>query len=113
MCQPTLEPIAPQSRAGKVSAPTAGRTSCSNFAAVLSSKLPLFVGLSCTPYVYYKEKATGPNAGEFLQPVYPLPQLLSPKPVLNIVSAIGQCAGQPNPWQVGWLTETIIKAPKP
>jgi len=29
---------------------------------------PLFVGLSCTPYVYYKEPATGPNAGKVLQP---------------------------------------------
>src|SRR5206468_361112 len=29
---------------------------------------PLFVGLSVTPYVYYKEKAEGPNAGAFLQP---------------------------------------------
>src|SRR5262249_475170 len=30
-------------------------------------KEPLFIGLSVTPYVYFKEKATGPNAGEFLQ----------------------------------------------
>ncbi len=29
---------------------------------------PLFVGLSVTPYVYYKEAPTGPHAGEFLQP---------------------------------------------
>jgi membrane fusion protein (multidrug efflux system) len=34
----------------------------------------IFVGLSCTPYVYYKEPATGPNAGKFLQPFTPLPQ---------------------------------------
>jgi membrane fusion protein (multidrug efflux system) len=34
----------------------------------------IFVGLSCTPYVYYKERATGPNAGKFLQPQAPLPQ---------------------------------------
>jgi membrane fusion protein (multidrug efflux system) len=32
-------------------------------------KSPLFVGLSVTPYVYYKEPATGPNAGAVLQPV--------------------------------------------
>jgi membrane fusion protein, multidrug efflux system len=38
-------------------------------------KLPLFVGLSVTPYVYFKEPATGPNAGAFLQPLQPLPQL--------------------------------------
>jgi membrane fusion protein (multidrug efflux system) len=34
----------------------------------------LFVGLSCTPYVYYREPATGAHAGEFLQPFAPLPQ---------------------------------------
>jgi membrane fusion protein (multidrug efflux system) len=28
---------------------------------------PLFVGLSVTPYVYYKEPPTGPHAGEILQ----------------------------------------------
>jgi membrane fusion protein (multidrug efflux system) len=32
----------------------------------------LFVGLSVTPYVYYKEPPTGPHAGEYLQPPYPL-----------------------------------------
>jgi membrane fusion protein (multidrug efflux system) len=37
-------------------------------------KIPLFVGLSVVPYVYYKEKPTGPRAGEVLQPLYPLPQ---------------------------------------
>ena len=36
---------------------------------------PLFVGLSCTPYVYYKEPPTGPHKGEFLQPVAPLPYI--------------------------------------
>jgi membrane fusion protein (multidrug efflux system) len=35
---------------------------------------PLFVGLSCTPYVYYKEEPTGPHAGDVLQPFYPLPK---------------------------------------
>ncbi len=29
---------------------------------------PLFVGTSVTPYVYYKEEPTGPNAGKVLQP---------------------------------------------
>lgn len=33
------------------------------------SKTPLFVGLSVTPYVYYKEPPTGPHAGEVLQPL--------------------------------------------
>jgi membrane fusion protein (multidrug efflux system) len=37
-------------------------------------KAPLFVGLSVVPYVYYKERPTGPHAGEVLQPLYPLPQ---------------------------------------
>ena len=31
-------------------------------------KLPLFVGLSVVPYIYYKEKPEGPHAGEYLQP---------------------------------------------
>ena len=37
-------------------------------------KAPLFAGLSVVPYVYYKEPATGPNAGAVLQPLRPLPQ---------------------------------------
>ncbi len=37
-------------------------------------KAPLFVGLSVTPYVYFKEPATGPHAGEVLQQAGPLPQ---------------------------------------
>ena len=37
-------------------------------------KAPLFVGLSVTPYVYYKEPATGKNAGDYLQPPLTLPQ---------------------------------------
>ena len=35
---------------------------------------PLFVGLSVTPYVFYKEPPTGDHAGEVLQPLRPLPQ---------------------------------------
>ena len=31
-------------------------------------KAPLFVGLSVTPYVYFKEPPTGPDAGKVLQP---------------------------------------------
>lgn len=37
-------------------------------------KLPLFVGTSVEAHVYYKEPATGPNAGSFLQSVTPLPE---------------------------------------
>ena len=36
-------------------------------------KAPLFVGLSVTPYVYYKERPTGPHAGAVLHPSAPLP----------------------------------------
>jgi membrane fusion protein (multidrug efflux system) len=44
-------------------------------------KAPLFVGLSVTPYVYYKEPPTGPNAGQVLQPFTALPQgPAEPKP---------------------------------
>jgi membrane fusion protein (multidrug efflux system) len=39
-----------------------------------ADKLPLFVGTSVVPYVYYKEKAEGAHAGEFLQPPAPLPK---------------------------------------
>jgi membrane fusion protein (multidrug efflux system) len=43
--------------------------------------VPLFVGLSVTPYVYYKEPPTGPSAGQVLQPFAPLPQgPTEPKP---------------------------------
>jgi len=35
---------------------------------------PLFVGLSVVPYVYYKERPSGPHAGDVLQPIYPLPE---------------------------------------
>ena len=37
-------------------------------------KAPLFVGLSVTPYVYYKEPATGPHAGDVLRPPRPRPR---------------------------------------
>jgi membrane fusion protein (multidrug efflux system) len=44
-------------------------------------KDPLFVGLSVTPYVYYKEPPAGPNAGAVLQPSTPLPTAATePKP---------------------------------
>jgi membrane fusion protein (multidrug efflux system) len=37
------------------------------------ARAPLFVGLSVTPYVYFKEPPTGPHAGEYLQPPASLP----------------------------------------
>ncbi|OAI48963.1 multidrug transporter [Planctomycetaceae bacterium SCGC AG-212-F19] len=36
-------------------------------------KAPLFVGVSVTPFVYYKEAPTGPHAGEVLQRLATLP----------------------------------------
>lgn len=51
------------------------------FPAYDPDKEPLFIGLSVTPYVYYKERPTGPHAGEYLQPPYPLPRgSTEPKP---------------------------------
>lgn len=42
---------------------------------------PLFVGLSVEPYVYYREKPTGQNAGKLLQATLNLPQApVDPKP---------------------------------
>ncbi|HEV3122868.1 MAG TPA: efflux RND transporter periplasmic adaptor subunit [Isosphaeraceae bacterium] len=41
-------------------------------------KVPLFVGLSVVPYVYFKEPAAGPHAGEYLQPTMTLPPGQSP-----------------------------------
>jgi membrane fusion protein (multidrug efflux system) len=37
------------------------------------NKEPLFVGLSVTPYVFYKEPPTGPHAGAVLQPPTSVP----------------------------------------
>ena len=34
-------------------------------------KVPLFVGLSVAPYVYYKERPTGPHAGAVLRSIGP------------------------------------------
>ena len=45
------------------------------------NQVPLFSGLSVVPYVYFKEPATGPNAGDLLQPYAPLPRgQTDPKP---------------------------------
>jgi membrane fusion protein (multidrug efflux system) len=35
-------------------------------------KLPLFIGLSVVPYVYYKERPKGLHAGAFVRPMAPL-----------------------------------------
>jgi membrane fusion protein, multidrug efflux system len=38
----------------------------------------LYLGLSVTPYVYYKKKPEGPDAGKRLQPFLPLPKATNP-----------------------------------
>jgi membrane fusion protein (multidrug efflux system) len=48
-------------------------------------RVPLFVGLSVVPYVYFKEPPTGPNAGNVLQPPHAAP----PGPA---VAGVGQTA---------------------
>jgi membrane fusion protein (multidrug efflux system) len=50
-------------------------------------KDPLFVGLSVVPYVYFKEKAEGPHAGEVLQPVRRLPHGISASEAAEIQEA--------------------------
>jgi membrane fusion protein (multidrug efflux system) len=44
---------------------------------------PLFVGLSVTPYVYYKEPASGEYAGRFLQSFTPVARRSTPLPTLK------------------------------
>ncbi len=44
------------------------------------AEAPLFVGLSVTPYVYYREPPAGPHAGEILQPMAALPTSASQRP---------------------------------
>jgi membrane fusion protein (multidrug efflux system) len=57
-------------------------------------KIPLFVGLSVTPYVYYKEPATGPHAGEVLRP-------LRPRPRGHAVSGAGEVSQPADPFPDG------------
>src|SRR5260370_12433461 len=52
-------------------------------------KAPLFVGLSVTPYVYYKEPPTGPHAGDVLQPNYPLPRAPTEILAASAASTVG------------------------
>ena len=54
--------------------------------AMNSAKTPLVVGLSVTPYVYFKEPASGAHAGEVLQPYASHPkgqQSQKPGPVMT------------------------------
>jgi membrane fusion protein, multidrug efflux system len=53
-------------------------------------KDPLFVGLSVVPYVYYKQKPFGPDAGKVLQLVTPLPQINPDRFRMNPVPAAAQ-----------------------
>jgi membrane fusion protein (multidrug efflux system) len=51
------------------------------FTDYVPEKSPLFIGLSVVPYVYVKERPTGPHAGEVLQPFAELAKgPASPKP---------------------------------
>ena len=51
------------------------------FTDYVPEKSPLFIGLSVVPYVYVKERPTGPHAGEVLQPLAELAKgPVSPKP---------------------------------
>jgi membrane fusion protein (multidrug efflux system) len=52
-------------------------------------KDPLFIGLSVVPYVYFKEKAEGPHAGEFLQPGRTLPHGISASEAAETEEAAG------------------------
>jgi membrane fusion protein (multidrug efflux system) len=53
-------------------------------------KDPLFVGLSVVPYVYYKEKATGQDAGKVLQLVTPLTQINPDRFQMNPIPAASE-----------------------
>jgi membrane fusion protein (multidrug efflux system) len=57
-------------------------------------KVPLFVGLSVTPYVYYKEPVKGPHAGEVLRP-------LRGRPRGRAVSGAGEAAQPADPFPDG------------
>ena len=57
-------------------------------------KLPLFVGLSVEPYVYYKEPPKGPNAGAFLQP----PASSRKPPRIPSPEQSGACIMSAGPW---------------
>ena len=54
-------------------------------------KAPLFVGLSVTPYVYYKEPPTGPHAGEVLQPLATPPNRDQKSEVRDQKSEVRRC----------------------
>jgi membrane fusion protein, multidrug efflux system len=59
-------------------------------------KMPIFVGLSVVPYVYFKEPPSGPHAGDVLQPLRTLPEA----PVAPSASDEAKSAG-PLPPQTG------------
>jgi membrane fusion protein (multidrug efflux system) len=80
-------------------------------------KAPLFVGLSVVPYVYFKEPASGPHAGEFLQPPLSLPRR-PPVPVteddareLDPKSPVPPSASGNRPWGRG--AQSLLVPPGP
>jgi len=69
----TLALLPPQNATGnfvKIVQRLPVRIELSNYA---PDRVPLFVGLSVGPYVYYKERPTGPHAGAVLRPLPTLP----------------------------------------
>jgi membrane fusion protein (multidrug efflux system) len=58
-------------------------------------KATLFVGLSVTPYVYYKEAPTGPHAGEVLQPLAHLPTASQTSQPTTRVSSFSATVNKP------------------
>jgi membrane fusion protein, multidrug efflux system len=58
-------------------------------------KDPLFTGLSVVPYVYYRQKPFGPDAGKVLQLVTPLPQINPDRFQMNPIPAASGPATKP------------------
>ena len=73
-----------------------------------ADKAPLFIGLSVTPYVYFKEKPEGPNAGDFLQKLATEAAEQKPPPVVGAPAGSGQATKYPprESGQVGSSTGT-------
>jgi membrane fusion protein (multidrug efflux system) len=66
-----------------------------------AEKAPLFIGLSVTPYVNFKEKPTGPNAGKFLQELAVEAAAQKPRPISGESKASGEQPTQFPPADMG------------
>jgi hypothetical protein len=49
------------------------------------------------PYVYYKERPTGPHAGDVLQPFFPLPEVQTAGEILQSLHPLPQTPIGPKP----------------